>query len=134
MEAAGQVNSSMTSRTLLYLMHVDWRWIKQRPQFLAEHLAETNTVHVVHRLHPVRGAHWDTSIKSPPRLPLLPIPWSWRGLRWLTRPLHQHWVNFLSRGVRPDILWLTHPALLEVIPTRFSAVPMVYDCMDDSLA
>jgi len=31
---------------ILYLMHVDWEWIKQRPQFIAEGLSKFYDVHV----------------------------------------------------------------------------------------
>ena len=41
---------------LLYLMHVDWRWIKQRPHFLAEILSEDLDLAVVHPLKRGRSA------------------------------------------------------------------------------
>jgi O-antigen/teichoic acid export membrane protein/glycosyltransferase involved in cell wall biosynthesis len=126
--------SASTRRRLLYLMHVDWRWIKQRPQFIAEHLVSVCDVHVVHRLTPGRRHYGQPSAPEPPRLPLLPIPWSWRGIRWATIPLHRMWLDIISLFVMPDIVWITHPALFEALPARLNSRPVVYDCMDDALA
>jgi len=123
---------SRMRRRILYAMHIDWRWIKQRPQFLAEELATEHDVQVVHRLipgfrGPVRG-EGSLAISG-----LLPLPWSWKKFRWATRPVQQCWVGNIARKFRPDIVWLTSPALLEMIPARLMDLPVVYDCMDDAL-
>lgn len=36
----------MKGHKILYLMHVDWGWIKQRPHIVAEKLAERNKLKV----------------------------------------------------------------------------------------
>jgi len=126
-------HSERTRRRILYMMHVDWRWIKQRPQFLAEHLSVDHDLHVLHRrcISPGAQLTFSPSVVSP--FPLLPIPWSWKGLRWITTLLQQWWVALTERRFRPDTIWLTHPALVEMLPEDLAALPLVYDCMDDAL-
>ena len=35
-------------KKMLYIMHIDWNWIKQRPQFLVEELSQYYDVTVVY--------------------------------------------------------------------------------------
>ena len=37
-------------KKILYVMHISWGWIKQRPQFIAEELAKTCEVDVYYRM------------------------------------------------------------------------------------
>ena len=37
----------MKSKKILYVMHISWGWLKQRPHFLAESLNEENDVEVI---------------------------------------------------------------------------------------
>ena len=36
-------------KTILYLMHIDWNWIKQRPQYIAEGLSKKYRVIVMYK-------------------------------------------------------------------------------------
>jgi glycosyltransferase involved in cell wall biosynthesis len=54
-------------------------------------------------------------------------------LRWATKPIQREWVSLAARRFKPDILWLTHPALVDAIPARLIELPVIYDCMDDAL-
>lgn len=120
-------------RKLLYLMHVDWRWIKQRPQFLAESLAAEYDIRVFHRIFSVSGSQLTDVPSAVSPFPLLPIPWSWRLCRFITKPLQRRWISWLIRDFTPEVIWITHPALIEMIPSGLMGVPIVYDCMDDTL-
>jgi teichuronic acid biosynthesis glycosyltransferase TuaH len=124
---------SSVRRRILYLMHVDWRWIKQRPQFLAESLSVDHDLYVLHKPYFSPGAQltFNRSVVSPSEL--LPIPWSWRCFRRLTTPMQQGRVALAARGFRPDTIWLTHPSLVEMLPEKLAGLPIVYDCMDDAL-
>ena len=115
------------------MIHVDWRWIKQRPQFLAENLAARHDVLVLHRPCVRPGIQLTSGTSPVSRLPLLPVPWSWKPLRWGTIPIQRQWVGFMARRLEPDTIWLTHPSLLDAIPTTLARLPIVYDCMDDAL-
>ena len=118
---------------ILYLMHVDWRWIKQRPQFLAEALMEHYEVLVMDRKCIVPGVQLTTNRNPVGRRSLLPTPWRWQAARWFTVPSQRAWVSVAASRFKPDTIWLTHPALLEGIPGSCAGLPIVYDCMDDVL-
>jgi teichuronic acid biosynthesis glycosyltransferase TuaH len=115
---------------ILYIMHVDWRWIKQRPQFLAEELSSHYSLRVLDRRSPLqKGRILGHGACSP--VPLLPLPWSWPIIRIATNWLQRRYVTIVLRRFRPDIIWLTHPSLLAFLPRWTTNVPVVYDCMDD---
>jgi teichuronic acid biosynthesis glycosyltransferase TuaH len=118
-------------RRILYLMHVDWRWIKQRPHFLAEALSTEHDVHVLHPLIFRNRSPITRGEVGVPRSPLLPIPWDWKAIRW-ARWLHWQWVTHIARQFRPDTIWVTHPSLMYFIPERLMELPIIYDCMDDA--
>ena len=113
-------------------MHVDWRWIKQRPHFLAEELARQHEIHILHRAGVTPRRHLIEGGAPAPLSPLLPLPWSWNVLRSATRRMQCKWVTFMTWRFEPDVIWITHPSLLEAIPAALSGLPVVYDCMDDA--
>ena len=117
---------------MLYVQHVDWRWIRQRPQALAELLGERFDVRVVHRVHPHRFRYPPNASRLR-RLPMLPLP-SGLGRRWasLVDAAQRLWVR-AGAGRRPDILWVTFPSVWRALPRRFRDAHVVYDCMDDAL-
>jgi len=125
--------SERRRRRILYLMHVDWNWIKQRPQFIAEGLSREHDVYVLYGPGiKIRGqlTRCETRLT---RLPLLPIPSTRKILRWATNPIHHGWVSHAARRLHPDMVWLTYPSLLDFLPRELRALPIVYDCMDDAL-
>lgn len=117
---------------MLYVQHVDWRWIRQRPQALAELLGERFDVRVLHRVHPHRFRYPPNASRLR-RLPLLPLP-SGLGRRWarVVDAAQRLWVR-AGAGRRPDIVWVTFPSVWRVLPRRFRQAHVVYDCMDDAL-
>src|SRR5580692_11594838 len=92
-------------RRVLYMIHVDWRWIKQRPQFLAESLAERHEVLVLHRPCVRPGIQLSASPSTVSRFPRLPLPCSWKPLRWGTTSGQRQWVASKARRVEPDTIW-----------------------------
>ncbi len=98
---------------LLYAMHVNWHWIRQRPHVLAEQLAQRHRVELLH-FKMYRRSH--RAAEAPPPFPareLLRVP---EQLKRLGRPLQLLNAAWLARQVtsaaqtfRPDVLWVTHP-------------------------
>jgi glycosyltransferase involved in cell wall biosynthesis len=41
-------------------------------------------------------------------------------------------VEFAARDFNPDTVWITHPTLIESLPSKLRTLPIVYDCMDDA--
>lgn len=120
----------MTRRPrLLYLMHVDWRWIKQRPHFFAEALADSG---------------WDVTVGFAPtwrrmRLPangsqlaLHPLPliprWTHGGAETWNSSVGRRAIRALIRRTKPDAIWISHAGLATALDDV--SVPLVYDVMD----
>jgi teichuronic acid biosynthesis glycosyltransferase TuaH len=119
---------------ILYAMHVDWDWIKQRPHFIAEELASGFDLTLLYPFNYRR----DRLIKRASdarirRLPLWFIPCRDRYsvLLLLNRFVISGLIWVLIRAIRPEIIWITHPLLYEYFPRRSGRAKLVYDCMDD---
>jgi teichuronic acid biosynthesis glycosyltransferase TuaH len=121
---------------ILYLMHVNWRWIRQRPHVLADLLSEQHTVMVMH--YAMYKEHHAANETLPPlqrelhrvpqRLKRLSPTWARWGDAWTARQ-----VRIQARQFRPDVVWCTHPDFAASV-SRLGSCRVVYDCMDDHLA
>lgn len=121
-------------KKILYLMHLPWDWIKQRPHFLAEELGKFADVTVAYRYYrvPFSGqlvsnpvAPW-TEVRPLVILPFNRFPAVARINAAIIRA-------YLRRAVREcDIVWFTHPelfaAIQDIVP---DSIQVVYDCMDN---
>jgi hypothetical protein len=116
---------------LLYLMHVDWNWIWQRPQAIASELANHPRV----RLRVAYLPNWRrsqlTRNSSPvSRSPIPQLPMGRLGvIRVLNRLLARTYVSFLLWRWHPDAVVITYPTLVAALPSSFTG-PLFYDCMD----
>lgn len=122
----------------LFVLHVDWRWIKQRPHWLAEEASRTGDVLVAYRPHPGR-AGLPTNSSDVRRFPLLPLPLGrWmrhRRLMRLVAMLNRAWVRTRVRSLRPTHVYISHPKLYAMIPRSIARnAKLFYDCMDDAVA
>lgn len=120
-------------KKMLYMSHVDWNWIKQRPQFMAEALQEYFDISVVYTY---QNRHRDKLQKRTDEMlpvhPIYTIPLSSRTT--LTRRVDEAFrVWQYGRYVKkyqPDCLYLTYPTQYPVIPKNFTG-KVIYDCMDN---
>lgn len=119
---------------LLYLMHVDWGWAKQRPHFIAEGLAEHFRVCVrfpfSYRRKLINAAPTSASLRVGPiwRLPFARWAIVVRLNRWLARVQ----LAFMARTAK--IIWITHPDMYGLVEYSISSrATVIYDCMDDAL-
>ncbi len=125
----------MRRQRILYIMHVDWDWVKQRPHFLAQHLSRLNDVLVFYP-HVSRRSNLSKNDRNGLRLhPFFRIPFSGRFplLRNLNVILLRIIFRFFIWRHCPDVLWVTSPEFFKYVPRNISA-KLVYDCMDDILA
>lgn len=121
---------------ILYLSPVDWDWIKQRPQFLAEALCESYDMQVLYRKQYNRSGlqhnspHNVLKIQGYRTLPSLcdRVRASKSINSWLTRLAVK---KALKKG-EFDWIWITHPTQLVSLPKDVQP-RIVYDCMDDYL-
>ena len=115
---------------ILYLMHVDWRWIKQRPHYLAEGLAGWADVLVLYKVMRKRRK-LPVNPSKIARLPILPIPTRPHPLLMTLDALFQQAIiSIVILFFRPDVVWLAYPTLLAYLPPTLRKRFIVYDCMD----
>lgn len=118
-------------KKILYVCHVDWDWIKQRPQFIAEELNNHYEVYTLYK----RSNRRKRLVKNPTKIKKIPIfclPFERRlNLFYIINSiLYQILITFMIFIFKPDYIWLTHPNLLVRIP-KSSKAKIIYDCMDD---
>ncbi|HEU5039140.1 MAG TPA: hypothetical protein VFT70_19185, partial [Nocardioides sp.] len=107
---------------ILYLMHVDWRWIRQRPQELAVGLVESG-----HDVRVLFTPQFQTGTPAVPRsgdsqvkrsaLWSLPLR-RFSPVRRINRAVQKWQVTLACRRSRPDHVWITAPELLQLVPER----------------
>ncbi len=119
---------------ILYLMHVDWHWIKQRPHFLAEGLSQNYEVDV--RYVPAKKNirknlpnNKSTALKLKT---LIKVPFSGRSM-FVRR--FQKYINGAACGLATcDIVWICAPEILYSINIdEAKSKIVIYDCMDDMI-
>ncbi|QDC96500.1 glycosyltransferase family 1 protein [Candidatus Methylopumilus universalis] len=120
---------------ILFLMNVDWRWITQRPHFLAQQL---NVIYEVILLYPFswRRKNLVKSSQKPSKLfPLIRFPFSSKFifLFQLNSFLIKNVVKIFLFIYRPEILWISSPEMINWIPKNRNLI-IIYDCMDDFVA
>lgn len=121
---------------MLYVSHVDWRWIKQRPHFIAEGLMAHLDVSVLYTFqNRGRDQLQKRKINEGDIRPLYYIPMSGRikplGVvnKFFIRTQLMHHI----RRVKPEFLYLTYPNQIAYLPNQFKG-KVIYDCMDDHIA
>lgn len=124
-------------KKILYISHVAWGWIKQRPQFIAEELQEHYAVDVYYgKSNKYSNANREFSegnlrvkgFRFWPfeRITLLPIPWTDKINLAIFKNAH---INMASY----DYIWITDPRHYFLIKNEIKKQKLIYDCMDDML-
>ncbi len=117
-------------KKLLYIMGVDWNWIYQRPQILAEKLSRDYDVTV---LFPRSILH-----SGKPRLPKVQDI-NFRILRTLPYQEKNPLIGFLARCLNAaplcgagkfDLVYIGYPVYARYVPAGYQG-KIIYDCMDN---
>ncbi|RTR36410.1 glycosyltransferase [Robertmurraya yapensis] len=121
-------------KKILYMMHVDWGWIKQRPHFIAEKLDEVFEVWVFYLMTRNRKVMTDnpTTIRKSPivTFPLKRIQF----FNELSIFLQKILFSMIIKVYNPEYIWITYPALYNYLPkSKNKQYKIIYDCMDDVL-
>lgn len=114
-------------KKILYLMHIDWLWIRQRPHFIAEELADSNFVIVLYRPHLKKFKVVITSNFL--AIPMFPIPRRNSILESIDNFMNGMLVKAISAIVKLEFAYLTSPAMFCYLGR--SKMKIIYDCMDD---
>lgn len=120
-------------KKILYLMHVDWHWIKQRPHFLAEGLSAEFDVLVTHP-HSNRRAHLIRNKTNLFRVPMWSLPFArFKAISFINTCIKNLYFWGLILIYRPSVVWFTFPTLVPQFGLRLlKNKVIVYDCMDDA--
>lgn len=127
---------------ILYISHVSWGWIKQRPQFLAEELSSSCIVDVYYRKSNRKGtdlnpqfSKGNLSVKGFVNYPFERISFFPPNY---SHQLNRLFWNFYNVDIEKyNYVWVTSPVLWWTIKHRMprnKKIPIIYDCMDDILA
>lgn len=117
---------------LLVLMHVDWNWIRQRPQAIAEELDATRDLEVrVAYLPNWRRGDLAGRPSRVRRTPVPRFPYERFGLvRRVNAVLGRLFMTAFTRAWRPDATLITFPTLVRMLPKPTARTRLFYDCMD----
>lgn len=117
---------------MLYLMHVDWYWICQRPQFLAEELHKHFDLLVVYPRANARKTLQTGRTSPTKRLPLFHLPFEDKipGLKLINMMIARFVLFVIIKVWKPDIVWISFPSQYPQLPKK-THYRLIYDCMDD---
>ena len=122
--------------TVLYISHVQWNWIKQRPQYLAGELSKHfNVIYFQPQVHRNQGLKPNSEdgvqVEELPRIPSL------RDKVRLIKAMNDHNARKLVAAKLDEcsspVVWLASPSTLCWVPASYKG-KLVYDCMDDHSA
>lgn len=123
-------------KKMLYMCHIDWGWIKQRPQFLAEALTQHFDLSVMYmyqnRNRQNLQKRTDEKISA---TPLYTIPFFSRikPLRVINNLFMRVQFSRKLKSTKAEYVFLTYPDQIKLIPKWYSG-KILYDCMDDHVA
>ena len=124
-------------KNILYLIHVPWGWIKQRPHFIAENLSKYYKINVFYKKayrsnnlvrNKISNDLDNIEIKG-----IFGLPFEKYNL---IQKISSIIIRFQLKKIidKFDLVWITHPDLFETIKNILpNDIRIIYDCMDDSL-
>jgi glycosyltransferase involved in cell wall biosynthesis len=123
-------------KKMLYLMHVSWGWIKQRPHFIAENLQEFYDLKVYYCESFIPKKQLVKTDYPLFTQPLYSLPLQ-RFLKYRLYNKISNYFNVLQlkqQLKKVNYIWITSPNYFSMFKNRISDSHIViYDCMDDFL-
>lgn len=114
---------------ILYLLHIDWNWIFQRPQILAKMLENEYDITIVNKNVLFRKKIANKNIRPKKMINVLQFPKEYKIVFILMiNKLLYKWSIKNWNGY--DVIWVCYPLLFEFIPKNFRG-KIIYDCMDN---
>ncbi|NVH48267.1 hypothetical protein [Photobacterium damselae] len=115
---------------ILYLSHIDWLWIKQRPQFLAEELSKYHDVDVYYQpSFRKSNLQSKSSLLDTYKLFKLPLKNKFSILFFINNLIQKTYIQYILDNNDYDLIYITHPEFYPII--KECNYDIVYDCMDD---
>lgn len=127
-------NESSKKVNVLYFSHVDWNWIKQRPQYIAEGLSNKYNIFYLYQYRYNREIMQET---KKTKLDMILIPMflipkgdNYKLLSRINGFIKKIYILFILFLENIDIVYLTHPNQINSLP-KSDKIKIIYDCMDD---
>lgn len=120
-------------KKILYMMGIDWYWIKQRPQIFAEMLNEDYEVTVVYPKEVFQHISLrkdQDELHDSKAVAAIPYRDKLQSAFFVQKMLYRLKIHDYDRY---DIIWIGHPLLYRYLPPKVAA-KIVYDCMDNHVA
>lgn len=119
-------------KKILYFMHVDWDWIKQRPHFIAEYLSKNYDVLIIYPYHMRKSQLTKNERENLKLRPYFHVPPIGKlKFNFLDHLFLKMYIYLTLKTFKPDYLWITFPDLYDLIPSSHKS-KIIYDCMDDA--
>lgn len=119
-------------KKVLYLLHIGWDWIFQRPQIFALHLDKDYECTVLYPKSMIMRTAVKQSVRPRFEKPAYKIPGE-NQLKFIKK------INdIITRKVIGDVnqyeaIWVCHPSLMVYVPDNYKG-KVIYDCMDNHVA
>ena len=120
-------------KQISYVMAVDWNWIKQRPQFIAEQLAEKYKIKVIYRYgynkKVLSNNKSDTVNLELVPVYTIPLIHRYRHLQWFNDMQQAYFHRKSINQYNSDYIYLSHPRQYQFLGANCKS-KVIYDCMD----
>lgn len=114
---------------ILYISHVNWDWIKQRPQFLAEEMAQRSQITYVYKqILGRKRAFGNPRSKKIKYCVVYQLPFSrLRFIRNLNKIIYQFAVNRIVREEKPEVIWTSDCYNVSILKYNIKTIYEVID-------
>lgn len=116
-------------------MHLDWKFVKQRPHFFAEELSEYYDIKVIYFYS--KNYLFNNSQNETPNEKDIDmnvafrLPFYENDVVYKLNKIYMRFVfKLIIKRFNPDLLWVTFPILYDYIPLSDN-YKIIYDCMDN---
>ncbi|RGC40419.1 glycosyltransferase [Faecalibacterium prausnitzii] len=121
-------------KKMLYCMHIGWNWIKQRPHFIAEELANEYDLTVIsdynYRVKRTSTKNEKVKIVNFYKIPKID---TLKHLSEINIMLRKWFYSAYIRKIKPDCVYVMTPYAVKCIPNWYKGT-LIYDCMDDMIS
>jgi hypothetical protein len=123
------------NKKLLYIMDLDWKFVKQRPHFIAEGLLGFYNVKLVYfyskQLLFKSSDNQTSNEKNIKMLPAFRLPLYQNSIIYFLNKIYMRiYFMLLIKIFKPDLLWITFPLQFDYIPKK-NNIKILYDCLDN---
>lgn len=122
-------------KKMMYIMNVDWHWIKQRPHFFAELFSKKYDLTVFYQRSYNRKHLQNRKSVNFKLRPLYLVPRIDRiyQLKKINILLKSTFIKYRIKKEKPEYIFFTFPDQCDSIPENYSGI-IIYDCMDNHSA